>query len=230
MKKIISTVTLTILTFISSLAVAGGIIPQNYGMKQGSYRMVPASPSLIRWDYSGVADQEMRDVIMWAIATLDNETLKYRLLFGTQAEAAASEHTHVRFRFDDHELDSGCLPNDPDPCEYAIAQCLSYTSTTGIYKRCSSYRVTIHVNNIEYRAEQNGLDHEEKLDWYHAIFRHEYTHVLGFSHSSDVVPEGPMVDGNLPLTQCQLDVLDVYTVSTALSIWMTPTSCIQMAP
>jgi hypothetical protein len=228
MLKFISTVLATLT--IASTALAGGIIPSNWGMLQSGMRMIPDSASLIRYDYYGALTPEVVDNITYAVATIDVETTAYQLLYGKVLSEVAPTNTVLRFKGVNDPVDAGCLPGNPAGCNYAQASCDAYYAATGPYRRCYAYKVILEMGNIYYKATELGLDQEEFAAWMQSIVRHEVTHVLGFSHTSDVVPEGPMIDGKKPLSSCQLAVLEGYQNLPGVTMWAVISSCIQTNP
>jgi hypothetical protein len=225
-KKLLATIPMLTLAFAST-ASAGGLIPANWGMTQGNMRMIPASQSLIRYDYYGAITPDVADIITYSVASLDVETLKYQVLYGKVLTEVAAGNTVLRFKGVNDTPDAGCQQDNPATCVYAVTTCDTWTDTTGPYKRCSAYKITLNLDNIYLASEVKGQTPEQLWDWLHAIVRHEVTHMIGFSHAANIVPEGPMTNGANPLTDCQLDVLNDYLVTSSVPSWVVVPSCIQ---
>jgi hypothetical protein len=221
MKKFFSTLLSALL--LSSTAFAGGTIPQRMGMEKG--KIVPSNSELIRWDYYGNLSPEFQDMVAWAVASVDVETLETRLLFGKAMHevAVVPNTTILRFRGMSDVTDPECLDADPGGCTYATAFCLTSVATTiANVKVCSLYRVDVFVNNIIAGAAKKQLSIAE---FAHGVFRHEVVHVLGFSHS-DNYSEGPMTNGQYPLTPCQKQTLVDFNIDPSTTVWLTVPSCL----
>lgn len=90
----------------------------------------------------------------------------------------------------------------------------------GSYKLCAQNRIRIYLSNIQASAEKSGEDLDGKL---FRIFRHEWTHVLGFPDGVG----GPTSNGDNKFTKCQLAQLNIYVQDPTVPTWtvVTPEEC-----
>jgi hypothetical protein len=224
MKKFLSLVTAASV-FTASTAFGGGTVPMGYGMANDgrTVNIVPANSSLVRWTYYGNFDAQMKDEIMRAVASVDYETLDFRLLYGdTPPDPIPSNYVQVWFSGKSTAVFPECMDNTPGGCTFAETECLAKTKVSP-FEFCSQYRVLVYVNNILYRAAnpQDPTDPPENpYQKLYGIIRHEVGHVLGLKHKYP----GPMTNNNdAPFHACQQLMWSLFDLNPAVPTWIYPT-------
>lgn len=206
---------------VGNVAFAGGSIPQNYGLYQDGRVVdyVPAHHSLVRWYwYGGTASERAVGELAFASASIDLESTDWRLLYGGDAPEPASI---VAFSFKNDPTDPRCLDDIAGNCTLARTECVT-SFKDGSFRFCQVYRVSLYVNNMKPGAEADGIEWEERL---YGIIRHEWGHVLGLTHDGT----GPMTNGALPFTACQLGKWSLFHIDPAITTWSFPVApqCVQ---
>jgi hypothetical protein len=204
--------TLLVVWLFPAIAWAGGTIPQGLGMYADGRIVdtVPAGTSIRWWAYGNFATPRTRDILAYALASVDYETLKFSVLYGADAPTA---QVMVAWSFSDEPVWPGC--NDGNPatvCPGAQTLCLESTRGGSNSNLCSSYRVRIYVNNL---IATSSVPWEDRL---YGIIRHEQGHVMGLAHDS----QGPMASGDLPFTACQRAKWAAFSVDPAVTTWSYP--------
>jgi hypothetical protein len=200
-----------IFLFLSTLSLsvgAGGTVATGYS--NGVY--LPKSDDVITWSaYGGSLTPVLRDVVALATATVDAETLAFRLLHEMHPETSEQ---HVYFSFKPGPPDPQCLDDVPGGCQLGLHQCFDW-DVDGPYRLCKQSRIFIYTSNIE-----TGGPLAERL---HNIIRHEWVHVLGFRDGVG----GPTSNGGNPFTPCQLAQMSLYASDPAAEGWTvtTPMEC-----
>lgn len=206
----------------SNLAFAGGVVPTYLGMYHDGRVVdyVPASDRLIRWTYYGSRlSDTAKDIAAYALASVDYETLDFRILYGGDAP---SPEVIVFWSFNDYPVTPGCTDTVAGNCVLASTECLA-SIKQGKYRLCSSYKVQVNVNNIQQTTDA-GLSWETRL---YKIVRHEQGHVMGLWHDG----HGPMANGALPFTACQLAAWQDFYIDEYLTTWEYPVvpECVEPA-
>lgn len=147
---------------------------------------------------------------MWAVASIDYEMPKFRLLYAI----SASDPYQIHFDIDSAAADPACSVDDERVCVLATTTCGTWGEYAGAsYRVCSQFRVRVIVNNIVAAAAYHGKDLAE---YAHGTLRHEVGHALGLNHGQG----GPMSGNGLaPLSACQRAMLESFTADTALTTW-----------
>lgn len=222
--KLVAVAAMLGLCISPSAALAGGVVPQGMGMYDDgrTVETVPANSSLLRWTYYGsVLDAQMKDEIMRAIASVDYETLDFRLLYGEPPAAPfPAGYTQIWVSGKSDPVFPECTDATPGGCTFASTQCLAQVKD-GAFNFCSQYRVNLYVNNIVYRAAhpQPGQQVEDPYDKAFGVIRHEIGHILGLHHEYP----GPMTnDNDAPFHMCELLMWSLFNVDPAISVWTYP--------
>ena len=203
----------------------GGRAPINWGLEDGITDTIPATDDRYHWyAYNSGVDDETWDQVALAVATIDAEVPKFRWLYHVDGTTYGPGHVLVSVSV--KSLSDPVPPECQDTeegtsCVLGMAECLANT-TSGSYDLCSHYRVNLYWGRI---LANTAARHPEQdpLDVLFSVTRHELTHVLGFRHGTG----GPMVDGDLPLTPCQVDMLNYYNFVESWSAWSygVPSDC-----
>lgn len=204
-------------------ASAGGVVPIGYGAADDgrTVQLVPSHSSLVRWTYYGNFDAQMKDEIMRAVASVDYETLEWRLLYGDLPGGVNPNYVQVWFSGKSNPTSPECMDETPGGCVFAETQCLEKVKS-GAFDFCSQYRVLVYVNNIFYRAAnpQAGQQVEDPYDKAYGLIRHEIGHVLGLRHRYP----GPMTNNNdAPFHICQHTMWQLFHVDPNVTTWSYPT-------
>jgi hypothetical protein len=187
-----------------------------WGLEDGITDIIPASHDRFFWyPYSGGTNDDTWDAVSLAIATLDSEVPGLRWPLGEPSDTYDQDEVlvSVSIKPTTESVPATCADADPGGCTLGIAQCLVSTPS-GHYDLCHHYRVMLYWNRIlvNTAARYPG---DDPLDHLYDVTRHEATHVLGFEHGSG----GPMASGSLPLTQCQIEILNYYRSYPSESVW-----------
>jgi hypothetical protein len=199
---------------VSQAAFAGGIVPNGMGMYQDGRLIdtVPASDSLIRWySYGSSQTPEAADELAYAVASVDIETLAFRLLYGGDAPAP---EVLVAFSFKPGPVAPECLDDVAGNCTLGKTECMT-SVRDGDFRLCSVYRVFIYPENLKVKAAELGITWESRL---YSLVRHELGHVLGLKHDGT----GPMANGESPFTACQLAKWREFQLDGS-GAWLEPT-------
>lgn len=216
MRRLLAFVLLLGLLGATLRAQAGGVIPLGMGLYQDGRLIdtVPASASLIRWYYYGsTLTERAKDEVAFATASVDIETMAFRILYGGDAPTPVSI---VAFSFKSNPTDDECLDDIAGNCTLAKTECAESVKD-GNFRLCSVYRVSVYPNNIRVKAEEMGIAWEDRL---YSIIRHEMGHVLGLTHDGS----GPMSNGENQFTSCQLAKWEAFDITTATT-WSRPDVC-----
>lgn len=194
-----------------------------YGMANDgrAVNIVPSHSSMVRWTYYGNFDEQMKDEIMHAVASVDYETLEWKLLYGELADAPNPNYVMLWFSGKNTAVSPDCMDSTPGGCVFAETQCLTKTKV-GSFEFCSQYRVLMFVNNIFYRAANPmpGQQVEDPYKKFHNLVRHEVGHVLGLKHKYP----GPMTnDGAAPFHSCQHLMWSLFDLNPVVPTWVYPT-------
>lgn len=221
MKTLLTLLGVLLGMLVGQAAFAGGTIPQHYGLFQDGRVVdyVPAHHSLVRWYwYGSTATERAVGELAFASASIDLESTDWRLLYGGDAPDPASI---VAFSFKPDAVSAGCTDDIPGNCMLARTDCTT-SYKDGTFRFCEVYRVSIYVNNLKVGADRDGIAWEERL---YGILRHEWGHVLGLTHDGT----GPMANGALPFTACQLGKWSLFHIDPAITTWSYPVApqCVQ---
>lgn len=221
MKTLLALVGVLLGMLFAQAAFAGGTIPQNYGLYQDGRVVdyVPAHHSLMRWYwYGSTATERAVGELAFASGSIDLETPDWRLLYGGDAPEPVSI---VAFSFKNDPVSPGCTDDIPGNCTLARTECVT-SFKDGSFRFCQVYRISVYVNNIRVKPDQEGYAWEERL---YAILRHEWGHALGLTHDGT----GPMTNGALPFTACQLGKWALFHIDPEVPTWSYPVApeCVQ---
>jgi hypothetical protein len=188
---------------LSAIAGAGGTVPATYG--NGIY--LPKSDGLITWSaYGGALTPELYDVLVVATASLDAETLGFRLAQDSHPELSMQ---HVFFSFVGGDPYPECLDDVPGGCTLGLHHCLLW-DVEGPYRLCKQNRVRLFMANI-------AATKDDVPAWLHDIVRHEWVHVLGYEDGVG----GPANGGHNKFTPCQVAQLSAYVNEPTIQGWTT---------
>lgn len=214
MKTLLTLLGILLGTLLTHAAHGGGAVPQGMGLYQDgrSVDTVPAHDEVIRWySYGSTQTEWAKDELAFAIASVDLETRAFRLLYGADAPTPASI---IAFSFKPNPTDDECLDDVQGNCTVARTECVTSVKD-GSFRFCSVYRVSVYPNNIKVKAAVLGIPWEARL---YSILRHELGHVLGLTHDG----QGPMTNGELPFTACQLAKWDAFFIDPSMPSWLFP--------
>lgn len=221
MKTLLALVGVLLGMLFAQAAFAGGTIPQNFGLYQDGRVVdyVPAHHSKMYWYwYGSTATERAAAELNFAMASVDLETEHWRVLYGGDHP---SPPAIVAFSFKPDATWPECLDDIPGNCTLARTECAASVKD-GAFRFCSVYRVIVYSNNIKVGADEDGIAWEERL---YAILRHELGHVLGLTHDGT----GPMTNGALPFTACQLGKWALFHIDPEIPTWSFPVApqCVQ---
>lgn len=203
-----------LLSFVSSRSVhAGGVVPQGMGLYQDGrvVDFLPSSDRIIRWYFYGAAATERAlGELSFAMGSVDVETDAFRVLYRGDEDT----HTIVAFSFRTDPVWPECLDDTPGGCTLARTEPVACVKD-GTFKFCNVFRIVVLVNNIRVKADLEGFPWEDRL---YAILRHELGHTLGLAHDGT----GPMANGALPFTACQLAKWDEFFIDPDMPTWSFP--------
>jgi hypothetical protein len=216
MRKLFSILSALAVFTASTQALAGGTVPQGFGMYNDgrTVNTVPASSNVIRWRSYGSALTPLdRDTIQYAIALTDYETQQFSFFWTGTDEGDVVAF----FSGKSNPVSPECLDGVPGGCVYAETNCLAKIKI-GSFDFCSQYRTSLYMANIAFGANVRGISRSQFL---RAIVRHETGHVLGLSHFDP----GPMTSNNdgEPFSDCQHAMWEVFNIDPAVTTWTYPT-------
>lgn len=226
MKKFIALLSIAFLTL-----AWGGRAPSGsgWGIEDGSTDIIPAGRSKFHWYmYNTGVDNDTWDEVTLGIATLDHEIAVTRFVPDAPTHPTlplGEVRVAISVRPSTETLPASCLDDNPaTECLLGFTTCINDT-TSGNFDLCHHYVVEIWWSRILYN--DHDRTYEEALDTLYNVTRHELTHVLGFTHPGTIYSGGPMANGALPLTPCQLDALSYYNSQPTWSTWTygTPSDC-----
>lgn len=204
----------------------GGTAPEEWGLEDGMTDLIPTSSDRFYWyPYNGGVNDDTWDMVTLAVATLDAElpTLRWPAHQDDATYDPDEVLVSVSVKHPDEAVPPECEDTEEGtPCTLGQAQCIKRTNNIGSFDVCHHYRAVLWWNRI---LSNTAARHPEEnpLDVLKAVTRHELTHVLGFRHGDG----GPMANGDLPLTECQVAKLELYHSDFNATGWVytTPEEC-----
>lgn len=201
-------------TAISSLAFAGGVVPDGMGSwDNGTRDPIPMSSALLKWTYDTTFTDYQKDWIMWSFAIVDKQTVDFRLLYGPVSSGSQSQ---IHIDWVNTAVPSGCF-TPGQGCLLGNTTCGSWGENAGPkYRTCNLYRIAINPVSLEAYASTRNLELEGV--WV-AVLNHEIGHAIGLPHSNGIMSAGvPLpgkdgVTGIVPFSQCQLATLRDFDVN-----------------
>lgn len=202
----------------------GGVAVDSWGLEDGITDVIPSSSDRFYWyPYNDGTNDQTWDVVSLAIASLDAEVMSLRMPHFKPTGTWDPDEVllSVSIKNENGIIPAECADTiEGTPCTLGVVQCLSIT-TTGKYDLCHHYRVNLFWGRIKVNtaARHPGTNPEDVL---YAVTRHEVTHALGFRHGDG----GPMINGDYPLTECQIQTLETYDPRPNLATWTYSPGCL----